>query len=70
MFDDQETPLGCPPYGTGNIDLREGACWIRNGSVAGPIIGKAFLELPDHVTATYPLLPSGPLRGVTGDTTS
>jgi predicted secreted hydrolase len=39
----------------GDRPLWEGPCWIRSDSVTGPVIGKAFLELPPSLTKVYPV---------------
>ena len=40
-FDEQETYI---PHA--DTYLWEGACRVRGGSLGGPVIGKAYLELP------------------------
>lgn len=57
IVNNYEMPFGYPPYGNSGLTLWEGPCWIRTGSVTGPIVGKAFLELPNGLTATYPPQP-------------
>lgn len=56
IFESYEMPFGYPPYGTGGHTIYEGASWIRKDSLTGPIIGKAFLELPNSLTETFPVL--------------
>ena len=62
VFDAQEMPVGYPPNGTDNTVLWEGACWLHSGSLSGPVIGKAYLELPNTLIATYPALMGGSTR--------
>jgi predicted secreted hydrolase len=52
-----EIPMGFPPYGKSGLTLFEGPVWLRSGSLDGPIIGKAFLELPSGLTKNYPEKP-------------
>ncbi|MFD4564831.1 lipocalin-like domain-containing protein [Streptomyces sp. NPDC058467] len=58
IFESYEMPTGYKPYGTNGITLYEGASWIRKDSLNGPIIGKAFLELPNSLTKNFPELSS------------
>lgn len=57
VFNPYEMPIGFPPFGKSEMTLFEGAVYLRSGSIDGPIIGKAFLELPSGLTKTYPEIP-------------
>ena len=47
-------PRGFKPYGEGGSTLFEGPVWIRRDSLEGPIIGRAYLELPNDLTKVFP----------------
>lgn len=57
VFNPYEIPMGFPPYGNSGLTLFEGPVWLRSGgSLDGPIVGRAFLELPSGLTKNYPEL--------------
>ena len=57
MFPNYELPFGYPPYGTSQKDIWEAPCRIHTGSIDGPVVGRAYLELPNILTASFPQLP-------------
>jgi len=57
VFPNYEIPFGYPPYGTSNLDIWEAPCLLHTGSLTGPVVGMAFLELPNVLTASFPALP-------------
>ncbi|MEK6439589.1 lipocalin family protein [Pseudonocardia sp. T1-2H] len=56
VFPDYEMPFGYPPYGTSDLDIWEAPCLVHTGSLDGPVVGKAYLELPNILTKTFPVL--------------
>jgi len=54
VFNPYEMPLGFAPYGDSGMTLFEGPVWIRRDSLTGPIVGRAFLELPVGLTRHFP----------------
>ena len=54
VFNPYEMPRGFKPYGEGGSTLFEGPVWIRRDSLEGPIIGRAYLELPNDLTKVFP----------------
>ena len=39
------------------IPLWEAPVLVHTGSLTGPVVGKAFLELPSQLAATFPPIP-------------
>jgi predicted secreted hydrolase len=54
MFNPYEMPIGYPPYGKNGLTLFEGPVLLRRDSLEGPVVGRAFLELPAGLTKNYP----------------